>query len=77
MSDNIRESSLPRKAGRGFLRALRGLLGEKTLRKARDSARALEDEYRAGRDERKDEDEPPKRVPHRIVDPDEDRTGGE
>jgi hypothetical protein len=65
LSDNIRHPSLSRKAGRGFLRALRALLGPRTLGKAADSLDVLRDEYRAGREEAEGAEPPPRRIPHR------------
>ena len=71
MSDRVDEPSLSRKAGRGFLRALRGLFGARNVRRAAESIDALKDEYRAGRDEAKGEEPPPKTIPHEVVDDEE------
>lgn len=72
-SDNIRHPSLSRKAGRGLMRALRGLFGGGSLKKAGDSWRVLKEEYRKGQAEAEAKEEPaPKRIPHREVDPDPD-----
>ena len=68
MSDRI---PLSRKAGLGLARLLRGLLGRRTLARARASVEVLKREYRAGKD---DAPAPPKAVPHRVVrDEPEDR----
>lgn len=65
-SDNIRHPSLSRKAGRGLMRALRGLFGGASVKKAGDSWRVLKEEYRKGRAEEDAKDEP-QRIPHREV----------
>jgi hypothetical protein len=67
--DNIRHPSLSRKAGRGLMRALRGILGRGSLKKAGESWRALKEEYAKGRAEAEEEEPSPKRIPHREVDP--------
>jgi hypothetical protein len=60
------EDTGARKAGRGFLRALRALLGDKGVRKIDDSVKALGKAYREGAGPA-EPDEDPKRVPHRVV----------
>jgi hypothetical protein len=69
VSDNIRHPSLSRKAGRGLIRALRGLFGGGPLRKAGESWRVLKEEYRKGKAEAEEEEPAPRRIPHREVDP--------
>jgi len=71
VSDNIRHTSLSRKAGRGLIRALRGLFGSGPVRKAGESWRVLKDEYRKGKAEAGEEEPAPRRIPHREVDPGE------
>ncbi len=71
----MRHPSLARKAGRSLYRALKGLLGEETLTKARDSARALREEYRSGRDGSEAEGEPPRSIPHEVVEPEDPKKG--
>jgi hypothetical protein len=68
VSDNIRHRSLPRKAGRGLMRALRGLFGGDSLKKAGESWRVLKEEYRQGRSDAEGDEPAPKRIPHREVD---------
>ena len=69
VSDNIRHPSLSRKAGRGLMRALRGLFGSGPLKKAGDSWRVLKEEYEKGQAGAEADEEPaPKRIPHREVD---------
>ena len=68
VSDNIRHPSLPRKAGRGLMRALRGLFGGDSLKKAGESWRALKEEYRQGRADAEEAEPAPKRIPHRELD---------
>lgn len=71
--DNMRHPSLSRKAGRGLMRALRGLFGKGGLKKAGDSWRVLKEEYARGRAEAEAEEEPPpKRIPHREMDSEPD-----
>jgi len=66
VSDNIRQSSLARKAGRGLRRALGALFGEKRLARAEESLDVLKQEYRAGREEgAADDDATPRRIAHR------------
>ena len=67
MSDNIRHSSLSRKAGRGLLKAFRALFGDKAARKTARSWEVLKDEFRAGRAEAEGEEASPRRVEHREV----------
>lgn len=67
MSDNIRHESTPRKAGRGFLKALRALLGPRNVAKTAESLKALQEEYRAGRDEAAQEEPPPRRISYREL----------
>lgn len=76
MTDNIRHPSLSRKAGRGFLRALKGLFGGRTLRRAAESIDVLRDEYAAGREEAKKRESPPRRIPHRELPPTPDEPPG-
>lgn len=72
MTDNIRHPSLSRKAGRGFLRVLRGLFGRRTLRRAAESLDVLREEYAAGKEESQGREPPPRRIPHRDVPPTSD-----
>jgi len=69
LSQNIRHPSLPRKAGRGFLRALKGLFGGRTVRRAAESWNALRAEYAAGRTEAEGKEPPPRPIPHREIGP--------
>jgi len=69
VSDNIRHPSLSRKAGRGLIRALRGIFGGGPLKKAGDSWRALKDEYRKGKAGAEEAEPATKRIPHRELDP--------
>ena len=64
VSQNTPRPSLSRKAGRGFLRMLRGLLGDKNLERARESLDTLRSEYREGRAEAEGRDPPPRAIPH-------------
>jgi hypothetical protein len=68
VSDNIRPESGARKAGRGFLKALRALLGEARLRKAKASVEVLRREFRAG-EAGEPPEEPPRAIAHRVVPP--------
>lgn len=69
MTDNIGKEPTARKAGRGLLKALRGLFGDGFLRKTRDSVDHLAREYREGKREAEEEEaeEAPRRVPHRVM----------
>jgi len=67
VSDNIRHESTPRKAGRGFLRALRALLGPRNVARTAESLKVLGEEYRAGRDEAEPEEPPPRRISYREL----------
>ena len=60
---------LSRKLGRGFARALAGLFGRRTLKKAEESLDVLAEEYRAGKREADGKEEPPRRIPHREIGP--------
>jgi hypothetical protein len=68
VSDNIRHPSLSRKAGRGLMRALRGLFGGRSVRKAGESWRVLKEEYRKGKAEAEEREPAPRRIPHRELD---------
>lgn len=72
MTDNIRHPSLSRKAGRGFLRALKGLFGGRTLKRATESWDVLREEYAAGKEEAQDGESAPRRIPHRELPPTSD-----
>jgi hypothetical protein len=61
------EDTGARKAGRGFLRALRALMGDKGVRKIDDSVKALGKASREGAGPAELEDEDPTRLPHRVV----------
>ena len=76
VSDNIHHPSLPRKAGRCLMRALRGLFGGGALDKAGESWRVLKEEYRQGRAEAEESEPAPKRIPHRELDS-EDSAGAD
>lgn len=69
MPQNTPRPSLSRKAGRGFLRMLRGLLGDRTVKRAAESVGVLRSEYASGRAEGEAEKAPPRPIPHREVDP--------
>ncbi len=78
MTPTIRDGSAlgkaGRRAGRAFAGLMRGLFGRKSVLKMRDSARVLKAEYEAGKLEAEaEETEPkrPKRIDHRVVDPDD------
>ncbi|MCI0587285.1 MAG: hypothetical protein L0323_10640 [Planctomycetes bacterium] len=64
MSQNNPGPSLSRKAGRGLLRALKGLFGGRTVRRAAESWDVLRKEYAAGRDEADPREPPPRAIPH-------------
>ena len=68
VSDNIRHPSLSRKAGRGLMRALRGLFGGGSVKKAGESWRVLKEEYRKGQADAEEGGPLPKRIPHRELD---------
>jgi hypothetical protein len=72
VSDNIRQSSLSRKAGRGLLKAFRALFGDKTAAKTARSWKVLKDEFRAGREEAEAKEPPTRPIPHREVTPEEE-----
>ena len=61
MADKNKSDSAAAKAGSWLAR----LLGRRNLEKLRDSARALKEEYEAGKKDA--EDPPPKSIPHRVV----------
>ncbi|MHC4941084.1 MAG: hypothetical protein ACYTHK_19275 [Planctomycetota bacterium] len=65
MADKNKSDSAAAKAGNWIAR----LLGRRNLEKLKDSARALKDEYEAGK--REAEDPPPKSISHRVVDEDD------
>ena len=50
------------------MRALRGLFGGDSLKKAGESWRVLKEEYRQGRKDAEEDEPAPKRIPHRDVD---------
>ena len=60
---------LSRKLGRGFARALAGLFGRRPLKKAQESLDVLAGEYRAGKRDAEGKEEPPRRIPHREIEP--------
>jgi hypothetical protein len=60
---------LSRKLGRGFARALAGIFGRKTLKKTQESLEVLADEYRAGKRDPDEREEPPRRISHRDIEP--------
>jgi len=64
VSDKNKSESAAARAGRWFAR----LLGRRNVDRLADSARALKQEYEKGRSEA--EGEPPRTVPHRVVDDD-------
>jgi hypothetical protein len=67
--DRKSEDTTSRKAGRGLIRALRGLFGPGRLRRAANSARVLKEEFKKGRRKRAaDEPSPIRRIEHRDVD---------
>ena len=69
VSDNIRDPSLSRKAGRGLIRALRGLFGGGPIKKTGDSWRVLKEEYRKGKADAEAQEKPaPRRISHRELD---------
>jgi len=68
MSDIPEKAPLARRTGRGLFRALTALLGKRTMSKARRSAEALEEEFRAGRRDAEDRRETT-RIPHREKGP--------
>jgi len=62
------QPSAPRRFGRGLARALSGLFGKKTLKKAAESARVLKQQYREGKREAAGpERPPPRRIGHEEV----------
>ena len=67
MSDNIRQEGVSRKAGRGFLRTLKSLFGDRPLKKAGASWRALKEEFRAGSEEAEAKEPSPRGIPYREV----------
>jgi len=72
VSDNIRQTPVSRKAGRGLIRALKGLFGRGGMTKAGESWQALKDEFRKGRDEAEEPEAAPKKIPYREVEPSSD-----
>jgi len=69
VSDKSKPDSTARRAGRWFAR----MLGRDTIEKLSDSAKALRDEFERGREEAKDPE--PKKVPHRVVEEEEEPAG--
>jgi hypothetical protein len=62
------DSSLSRKAGRGLARILAGLLGSKGVRKAKESADVLKEEFEAGKREAEgDVSKPPREIEYRDL----------
>jgi len=67
--DRKSDDTTSRKAGRGLIRALRGLFGPRRLRRAAGSVRVLRKEFEKGRRKRDDnEPSPIRRIEHRDVD---------
>ena len=68
MDDPAQSRPVAERAGRGLRRLLRGLFGDRFLSRVADSARVLRDEFRAGRAEEAEQDDPggePRRIRHR------------
>jgi hypothetical protein len=65
VSQNNPRPSLSRKAGRGFLRLLRGLLGDRAVARTVESVEVLKKEYAAGKAEAQETEPPPRAIPHR------------
>ena len=64
VSDKNKSEPAARSAGRGVGWLLKKLIGREPIAKVGDSARALRDEYEAGR--RDAEPKPPRTVPHEV-----------